>query len=315
MAKAPDTKRYYGYARASSLKQESSPDQQRELIERFVESQGGTLVRVYQEHESATKVAFDDRPAFKELLAAMKPGDHLVVWRLDRLERKFFRMIKLMDELLEREIIVHAIQETGGVSLDLNTITGRLVLSVFAIAAEFYIEQLRDASMRGRRAKQARGIATNAVSPIGMKRIKKTLKGGEVVSIDVWDDEQLDIMYEIVERRDAGESFTSIARDFIARGLKKPTKSKRNPKGVPWASLNRAGRPQMQHLSMAYYRMKKLIADGTLPGTDAARKNPACNGHGVVCDPKATDRPNAPTFGPHNDPHKHRRKHDTEQAG
>jgi DNA invertase Pin-like site-specific DNA recombinase len=314
MAKAIDTKRYYGYARASSLKQETSPDQQRKMIEKFVESQGGTLVHVYQEHESATKVAFDDRPAFKELLAAIKPGDHLVVWRLDRLERKFFRMIKLMDELLEREIMVHAIQETGGVSLDLNTITGRLVLSVFAIAAEFYVEQLRDATMRGRLAKKQRGLATVGTPLIGMKRIKKTLPHGEVVSIDVWDDKQLDVMYEIVHRRDAGESFTSIARDFIARGLRKPFKNKRNPNGVPWATIGKAGRPHVHHLSIAYYRMKKLIADGTLPGTDEARKNPACTGEGVVYDPKATDRPNAPTFGPHNDPHKHRRKHDTEQA-
>lgn len=265
------TDRYYGYTRASSIEQASSPGQQKTLIDEFIAKEGGMHMGIYQELESAVKVPWTERPQLQALLAVLQPGDHLVVWRLDRLERSMFRMISLLSELLDRGIHVHTLQETEGMQLDLNSLTGKVVVMVFSIAAEFYAVQLKEALARGVKAKRAAGLAVTPYPPPGKRRVVKTVNGKRM-KFDEWDDEQVQLMYEIVHRVDKGESFRSVARDFHRRRLKKPNQNLRSGKERWWAPRNKSG-VAFDRVRRAYYAAKEMMAEGVLPSIKSNKED------------------------------------------
>lgn len=77
-----------GYARVSS-------DDQSLNLQRDALKQAG-CERLYEEKESGGKV---DRPELQRLMEALRPGDTLVVWRLDRLGRSLKHLIETVEQL------------------------------------------------------------------------------------------------------------------------------------------------------------------------------------------------------------------------
>lgn len=51
------------------------------------------------------------RPALDEALAALKPGDVLVVWKLDRLARSLRDLLNVLEELRERKVKFESLTE------------------------------------------------------------------------------------------------------------------------------------------------------------------------------------------------------------
>lgn len=68
----------YGYARVSTASQ-STKEQIQQLLENGVEKKN-----IFSEKFTGTK---RDRPKFNQLLAGLKPGDEIVVTKLDRFAR------------------------------------------------------------------------------------------------------------------------------------------------------------------------------------------------------------------------------------
>lgn len=62
-----------------------------------------------------------NRPALDRLLATVKPGDVLVIWRLDRLGRSLSHLILLVSMLRERDVGFVSICE----AIDTDTASGR----------------------------------------------------------------------------------------------------------------------------------------------------------------------------------------------
>src|SRR3954454_4116169 len=84
-----------GYMRVSSADERQSVDLQRDaLIAAGVDER-----HLHQDRASGAR---DDRPGLKACLADLRPGDVLVVWKLDRLGRSLSHLIRIIDELKGR---------------------------------------------------------------------------------------------------------------------------------------------------------------------------------------------------------------------
>lgn len=93
------------------------------------------------------------RPGLSELLKTLRAGDTLIVWRLDRLGRSLFELLKLVRDLNERGVEFRSLSE----SLDTSTPGGRLLLHVLASMAEFERSLISERTRAGMAAARARG--------------------------------------------------------------------------------------------------------------------------------------------------------------
>ncbi|HCV4649743.1 recombinase family protein, partial [Staphylococcus pettenkoferi] len=79
----------------------------------------------------------------------------IVVWRLDRLGRNMEDLITLVNELNERGVSFHSLEEN--ITMDKSSSTGQLLFHLFAAFAEFERNLILERSSAGRIAARARG--------------------------------------------------------------------------------------------------------------------------------------------------------------
>lgn len=97
--------------------------------------------------------AVDDRPGLQQALCALKPGDTLVVWKLDRLGRSLQHLIGVIHDLNLRGIGFKTVTE----AIDTTTASGRLILHIFAALAEFERSLIQQRTKAGLEAAKLRG--------------------------------------------------------------------------------------------------------------------------------------------------------------
>jgi DNA invertase Pin-like site-specific DNA recombinase len=93
------------------------------------------------------------RPGLDKALAALKPGDTLVVWKLDRLGRSLLHLIETVNRLGARGIAFKSICE----SIDTTTPSGRFFFHTMAALAEFERDMIRQRVNAGLESAKARG--------------------------------------------------------------------------------------------------------------------------------------------------------------
>jgi DNA invertase Pin-like site-specific DNA recombinase len=106
--------------------------------------------RVFEETASGAKA---DRVVLAEVLAYLRTGDTLVVWRLDRLGRSLGHLIETVAELAGRGIGFKSLTE----QIDTTTPGGKLVFHVFGALAEFERDLVKERTHAGLAAARARG--------------------------------------------------------------------------------------------------------------------------------------------------------------
>jgi len=131
-----------GYCRVSTSEQDVAL--QRDALE------AAGCYRVFVDQASG---ALDARPALSEVLDQLRPGDTLVVWRLDRLGRSIRHLIDSLAALDARGVGFRSLTE----SIDTTSSGGRLVFHLFAALAQFERELIRDRTMAGLASARARG--------------------------------------------------------------------------------------------------------------------------------------------------------------
>lgn len=146
-----------GYARVSTTDQDASLQidalNAADCYRVFVDTMSGSL---------------QHRPELDKLLDQLRPGDTLVVWRLDRLGRSIRHLIDQLHGLAERGIGFRSLQET----IDTTSPGGRLVFHVFAALAEFERDLIKERTNAGLAAARARGRTGGRPSRLSADQVR-----------------------------------------------------------------------------------------------------------------------------------------------
>src|SRR5215211_5017047 len=131
-----------GYARIST--DDQTLDLQRDALEK------ADCDQLFTDTMSGAKA---DRPGLAQALAYVRPGDTLVVWRLDRLGRSLRHLIETVTDLEQRGVGFKSLTE----SIDTTSPGSKLVFHIFGALGEFERDLIRERTQAGLTAARARG--------------------------------------------------------------------------------------------------------------------------------------------------------------
>ncbi|MFH0823701.1 MAG: recombinase family protein [Pseudomonadota bacterium] len=106
---------------------------------------------IFTDKASGTK---SERPGLDECLKTLRPGDTLIVWRLDRLGRSMQHLVAVVTELKSNGIGFRSLRDGA---IDTTTASGELIFNIFAALAQFEAELIRERTRAGLSAARARG--------------------------------------------------------------------------------------------------------------------------------------------------------------
>ena len=201
----------FGITRASTRKQESSPEVQAKQIRQHCEERGLPEPTILNEPLGTSgRTKFRDREKGRWFLMHAKPGDTLVVSKLDRLGRSTRDILGTIERLNRLEVRLIVLQFFGGQALDVESAFGRAMLTFVAAFAQFEADMI---SERTRDALQWRRQQ-------GWPAIVPALEQRKVGKRSEWDMQQLAYIAEIAERLGNGEDVVLVVADFWGRGIK-----------------------------------------------------------------------------------------------
>jgi DNA invertase Pin-like site-specific DNA recombinase len=159
-----------GYARVSTLEQ-STASQVRAL-------RAAGCDPVQEENASGGDRS---RPILKRLLEAIRPGDTLVVVRIDRLARSLSHLLEVIETIQERGAAFRSIEDP----IDTASAQGKFTLQVLGAAAEFERALIRERTRTGLESARRKGrIGGNPglrdKDPAAMRRLKAGQEEGRV---------------------------------------------------------------------------------------------------------------------------------------
>lgn len=138
-----------GYMRVSKADGSQTTHLQRDALE-FV---GVDPKHLYEDQASGKR---EDRPGLTACLKALREGDTLAVWKLDRLGRDLRHLINTVHDLTARGVGLKVL--TGhGAAIDTTSAAGKLVFGIFAALAEFERELISERTVAGLASARARG--------------------------------------------------------------------------------------------------------------------------------------------------------------
>lgn len=171
----------YGYIRVSTIAQHD--DRQRIAMEEF----GVTADHIFADKQSGKSF---DRPAYMDMMAALKPGDTVVVQSLDRLGRDYEEMIRQLDIITcEKQafIVVLNLPILDSRNKYGDDLTAKLVLNlviqIFSYVAQMEREMNHRRTIEGIAAAKERGVKfgrTSLDKPKGYENVLAQWASGEI---------------------------------------------------------------------------------------------------------------------------------------
>ena len=132
-----------GYTRVSKGEEQNPALQRKALKEAMVE-------RVFEEKASGARW---DRPELQRLMDQLRPGDVVVVWKLDRLSRSLKDLLILMERIDRAGAGFRSLTE----SIDTTTSAGRMMMQMAGAFSEYEREMIRERTQAGLQAARAEG--------------------------------------------------------------------------------------------------------------------------------------------------------------
>lgn len=161
---------FVGYMRVSTDSEKQSTDLQYDALL----SVGVDERHLFEDRGSGVKA---DRPGLRECLEYLKPGDTLVVWKLDRLGRSLPHLLNVVSGLREKDVGFRSLTE----NIDTTTIQGDLLFNIFGALAQFeraLIVERVNAGLAAAARRGKRGGRPRAVGDEKLEQIISALKSG-----------------------------------------------------------------------------------------------------------------------------------------
>lgn len=169
---APETPFPIGYARVSTR------DQNLDLQIDALKAAGVQPDNLHVEKLSATA---KKRPMLDEAIHQLRPGDVLIVWRLDRLARNMRELYTRLEQIHANGASFKSLTET----FDFTTATGKLVLGFLGLMAEFERQLTVERTIAGIKAARDRGLVPGMKPKLDKDKaalaFKMLTKGGKTV--------------------------------------------------------------------------------------------------------------------------------------
>ena len=182
---------------------------QEEDCRALCERRGWTVVDVYPDND-VSAYSGAPRPEWQRMLQDINDGviDAVVCWHVDRLTRSPRELEDVID-LADRQGVELA-TVTG--EIDLATPTGRMIARMLGAAARHEAEHKAERQKRQRRQNAEEGkVAGGGMRPFGYADDRVTIL-----------DDEAEVIREAARRLLAGESQSSICKDFAERGIHTP---------------------------------------------------------------------------------------------
>jgi DNA invertase Pin-like site-specific DNA recombinase len=131
-----------GYVRVSTVSQ--TLDQQEQAL---------AAAGVTKTFSDTMSGAHDNRPGLAELLAYVREGDTVVVWKLDRLGRDTLHILETVKALTDRGVTLVSVTD----GIDSSTAAGRMMIGVLGSLAEYERELTKERTALKRATSRANG--------------------------------------------------------------------------------------------------------------------------------------------------------------
>jgi DNA invertase Pin-like site-specific DNA recombinase len=161
----------YGYARVSTTDQDLSIQ-----VEKLTAA-GCTVVR----EEKVSGTSRNGRNELETLLAFLRPGDTLIVTKVDRLARSVGDLQDIVKALRNRGVSLKVTDQP----IDASTAAGKAFLDMLGVFAEFETNLRRERQMEGINKAKAKGVYRGrrpTISPEQVKRLKNEGLGGSEIA-------------------------------------------------------------------------------------------------------------------------------------
>ncbi len=159
------TGQLYGYARVSTT------DQDLTIQERLLREAGCSVIR--SEKKSGTTM--QGRTELQTLIDFTRPGDTIVVTRIDRLARSIADLAAIVKLLQDRGVSLKATEQP----IDTSTAAGRAFLQMLGIFGEFETAIRRERQMEGIAKAKAEGVYKGRPASIDADKVRALRDAGK----------------------------------------------------------------------------------------------------------------------------------------
>lgn len=164
-----------GYVRISTDGDRQKPDSQIEELIKY----GVDKSNIYIDKMSGST---KERPGFKAAMNALKPGDSLIVARIDRMGRSLSHLLEILERLNEMQISFKSLAESA---LDTSTSVGQLMFALIAAFAQYERSLIRERVNSGLSAARNKGVKLGrreVVTKEQLDSVEKNIAAGISVS-------------------------------------------------------------------------------------------------------------------------------------
>jgi putative DNA-invertase from lambdoid prophage Rac len=221
--------RVWVYGRASTSMQIASPDTQMGIAREYAAKIGRTIDGFYIDKAVSGKKPINEREAGKELMAEVRPGDIVIVARLDRLARSFINFVSILESFERRGVYLHIVDIPGGV-FDPSNPMGKLLIHILGAFAEYERQLISTRTKEGLHAVKASGKRHTRHAPAGMKWEERTdPRTGKKFEVAVACEKSRAALFKAVEMRSQGYSLHQI-REYLSYKMRVTRRPRSNSK-------------------------------------------------------------------------------------
>jgi putative DNA-invertase from lambdoid prophage Rac len=203
----------YGYARVSTARQAkyglSLDEQQRRINGRALE-EDWTVTKTFVEGGITAAIPFAQRPQGAALLAGLRPGDAIIVAKLDRAFRDCADALAIVRDLERRRVTLYLLDLGGNVS---RPGIPRMLVTIFAAIAEFERHRIAERIAEGKIQQRLNNTFLGGHRPFGFQ----IGEDGKTLIADAGEQAALDAIFRASAQ---GISMRAIAALLNAQGVR-----------------------------------------------------------------------------------------------